>query len=86
MTIAWDAFLTVVIASILGTAIIVSLYSLGIRFLTDAQALMEAGAQGDRSALRRESLFRSVAYVCFTLCAIAVLYAVYLIVPAFHLK
>lgn len=86
MSIAWDSFLTVVIASIVGTALIVSLYSLGIRFLTDAQALMAEAATGNSSAIRRESIYRSIAYVCFTLCAIAVLYAVYLIVPAFHLK
>lgn len=84
MTIAWDAFLSVVITSIGGAAVIVSLYSLGVRFVTDAELLAPLAAQGNSKAVRKESVFRSVAYICFTLCAIAVLYEIYLIIPFFH--
>lgn len=84
MTIAWDAFLSVVLTSVGGAAVIVSLYSLGVRFVTDAELLAPQAAKGDSKAVRKESIFRSVAYICFTLCAIAVLYEVYLIIPAFH--
>ncbi len=84
MTIAGDAFLSVVIASVGGAAVIVSLYSLGVRFVTDAELLAPKAAKGDGSAVRKESFFRSIAYICFTLCAIAVLYEIYLIIPFFH--
>lgn len=84
MTIAWDAFLSVVLTSVIGSAVIVSLYSLGVRFVTNAELFAPKAAKGDAQAVRKESLFRSIAYVCFTLCALAVLYEVYLIIPAFH--
>lgn len=84
MSIAWDAFLSVVLTSIGGAAVIVSLYSLGVRFVTNAELLAPQAAKGDGSAVRKESFFRSISYICFTLCAIAVLYEVYLIIPAFH--
>lgn len=84
MTIAWDAFLSVVLTSIGGAAVIVSLYSLGVRFVTDAELLAPKAAQGDSSSIRKESMFRSIAYICFTLCAITVLYEIYLIIPFFH--
>lgn len=89
MTIAWDAFLSVVIASIVGTAVIVSLFSLGVRFLTDAQMFVAAssGKKAKRSsrAESKEVVFRALAYVCFTLAALGALYEIYLIVPFFHL-
>lgn len=84
MTIAWDAFLSVFLTSIGGAAVIVSLYALGVRFVTDAELLAPLAAQGDGKAVRKESVFRSIAYICFTLCAIAVLYEIYLIIPFFH--
>ncbi len=84
MTIAWDAFLSVVLTSVIGSAVIVSLYALGVRFVTDADQLISKAKKGDAQALRKESVFRSISYICFTLCAIAVLYEIYLIIPAFH--
>ena len=84
MSIAWDAFWTVVLVAVLGTSLLVSLYALGVRFYTDAENLAPAAAKGDAVAIRKESLFRSVSYIFFTVCALAVLYGVYLIIPAFH--
>jgi hypothetical protein len=103
-------FLTVAGASLLSVAVVVSLFSLGLRLLTSsgriptvepaeftgaitiltpAQAAKEAKrAKKARKAnplsdgQKRAALLG--AYGCFTLCAAAVLYGVYLIVPALH--
>ena len=89
MTIAWDAFLSVVIASVVGAAVIVSLFSLGVRFLTDAQMYVPAStgkkARRSKRAETKEVVFRTLAYVCFTLAALGALYEIYLIIPVFHL-
>lgn len=89
MTIAWDAFLSVVIASIVGAAVIVSLFSLGVRFLTDAEIYVSAStgkkAKRSKRAEGKEVAFRTLAYVCFILAAAGALYEIYLIIPYFHL-
>jgi hypothetical protein len=63
----WAAFLVVLLATLVGASLVVSLYSLGLRLL-------------DRSTGVRR--FAGVA--CFVVCALVVLYGVYLIIPAFH--
>ncbi len=84
MNIAWDAFLTVFLTSVVGSAVIVAFFSLGVRFVTNADHFAEEAAKGDAKAIRKESVYRSVSYIFFTLCALAALYEVYLIIPAFH--
>jgi hypothetical protein len=103
----WAAFLIVSAASLVSAAVVVSLYSLGLRLLTTAgriplvgpheftgaitvlspkkaakqvkRARKAAAANPLSDAQKRLSLYAG--YVCFTLCAAAVLYGVYLIVP-----
>ena len=68
----WIAFLSVAGAALLASVIVVGFYSLGLRMLyTDA----DVPARGIR---------RSAAIACFVVCAAAVLFGIYLIVPAFH--
>jgi hypothetical protein len=83
--IEWGSLLLVAAVAIGATTVLVSLFSLGMRWLTDARHLVSSSKKGNSSALRNEVLFRSGAYILFTLCACAVVYGVYLIVPYFHL-
>jgi ABC-type multidrug transport system permease subunit len=106
----WVAFLIVSAASLVSAALVVSLYSLGLRLLTTAGRIplvepqeftgaitvlspKKAAKQLKRArkatalnplsdAQKRLALYSG--YVCFALCAAAVLYGVYLIVPALH--
>lgn len=67
----WGTFIVVAIASLVAAVIVVVLYSCGLRLLADS---------GD--FLPRTKRLGAIA--CFVLCAGAVLYGVYLIVPIFH--
>lgn len=85
MSIAWDAFLSVVIVSIVGTAAIVTLFSLGVRWMTDAELVASQSKKSSRRGSGKEVALRTIAYLAFTLAALGVLYEIYLIVPLFHL-
>lgn len=74
MTIDWWAFVVVAFATLVSALVLVGSYGLGVRLL--AVAADAAGA--------RQRVVRSSAYACFGVCAAAVLYGIYLIVPAFH--
>jgi len=106
----WIAFSVVAVASLVSSAVIVTLYSLGLRLMTTAgrspvvdpaeftgaitvltpkRAAKEA--KRTRKALAAnpltdgEKMLALVgAYACFALCGGAVLFGVYLIVPALH--
>jgi hypothetical protein len=65
----WSAFLVVALVSLFSAAALVSLYSLGLRLLT----------VDDRTTVRTVA-----GYACFVLCAVGVLFGIYLIVPALH--
>ena len=65
----WSAFVVVALVSLLSAAALVSLYSVGLRLLT----------VDDRSAVRT-----AAGYACFVVCALGVLFGIYLIVPALH--
>ncbi|MEO6201471.1 MAG: peptidase [Cryobacterium sp.] len=106
----WGAFLVVAAASLVSSALIVTMYSLGLRLMTTAGRSPEVGpaeftgaitvltpkrqakdAKRTRKALAANPLTDGQkrlalvgAYACFSLCAVAVLYGVYLIVPALH--
>jgi hypothetical protein len=47
---------------------------------------MPAAKKGRASAARVEAFNRSLAYVFFAICAAALLYGIWLIVPYFHLS
>ena len=74
MNIDWLAFVVVAIATLVSALIVVGSYGLGVRLL--AVAADAAGA--------RQRVVRSSAYACFGVCAAAVLFGIYLIIPAFH--
>lgn len=65
----WSAFVVVALVSLLSAAALVSLYSFGLRLLT----------------VESRTTARTLAgYACFVICALGVLYGIYLIVPGFH--
>lgn len=74
----WGAFLIVAAASLVSTAIVVSLYSFGLRF----QSLTRTDeGTGEQVRPRYASVLASL---CFALSIAAVLFGIYLIVPFFH--
>lgn len=74
MNIDWLAFVVVAIATLVSALVVVGSYGLGVRLLAVAAD----------SVPSRQPLVRSSAYLCFGVCAAAVLFGIYLIVPAFH--
>lgn len=106
----WIAFSVVAVASLVSSAVIVTLYSLGLRLMTTAGRSPVVGpaeftgaitvltpkraakeAKRTRKALAanpltdgEKRLALAGAYACFALCGGAVLFGVYLIVPALH--
>lgn len=93
----WTAFLVVLVTSLIGAGTIVTLFSIGVRLLAapsrktvpDAARTQAPDEDADESGRvttysRRPPSATAGAYVCFGLCGVAVLYAVYLIVPLFH--
>lgn len=93
----WMAFLIVFATALVASAIVVSLYSLGIRFLA-TPAPKVRGADGsfepdgpsrddeddDVDDLGRPLWATIAANICFGLSVICVLIGIYLIVPALH--
>lgn len=65
----WGAFSVVALVSLVAAGALVSLYAAGLRLLAVDQRPVAA---------------RIGAYACFALCAVGVLYGIYLIVPALH--
>jgi hypothetical protein len=72
----WGAFLAVAIATVISAVLVVGLYSVGVRLYAVS---VDEHVPSTRIA-------RAGAYVCFALCALGVLYGIYLIVPALHPK
>ena len=85
MTIDWGAFAIVAVTSLVATAVIVSLYSLGVRLLSVGRNTTAAAEEVDTEGGVDRPLIATVgAVTCFVLCAAAVLFGIYLIVPFFH--
>lgn len=93
----WLAFLIVFGTALVAAAVVVSLYSLGIRFLATPapKALREDGSfepdgpsrddeDDDVDDLGRPRWATVAANICFGLCVVCVLIGIYLIVPALH--
>jgi hypothetical protein len=80
----WGNFLLVAMASIGFTVVVVSLFSLAMRLLTNARHALPAARKGKASAIRSEALNRLTSYALFIICAFALIYGIYLIVPYFH--
>ncbi len=93
----WAAFLIVFVTALVSAGVVVSLYSLGIRFsaIPAPRARREDGSFEPRGEARdaeddgielqgRPRWATWAANTCFSLCVGAVLFGIYLIVPAFH--
>lgn len=98
MGIDWFAFLTVAIVALVAACFVVTVYSVGLRFWSAADTragkytVKDDGTVGPATSgfpLPGNTppgvrLFRGLSVVCFAICAAAVLYGIYLIVPQFH--
>jgi hypothetical protein len=91
----WMAFVTVFVVSLVGSVLVVALYSFGIRFLAipARPAVMEDGSLSPQGPSRddedddvddqgRPRWATAAAYLCFALASACVLFGIYLIVPA----
>ena len=85
MSINWSNLLIVAVTSIGAALLVVALFAVGVRLLTDARIAEVKAKNGDYAAARIEAVSRTVAYIAFSLCASALIYGIYLIVPTFHL-
>ena len=74
----WGAFFVVALASLVSTAVVVSLYSFGLRFRFLTKPDARTGEQV------RPAYATILSSLCFVLSAAAVLFGIYLIVPFFH--
>lgn len=74
----WGAFVVVALTSLVSTAVVVSLYSFGLRF----RGLTHPDARTGEPV--RPAYASVLSIICFALSACAVLYGIYLIVPFFH--
>jgi hypothetical protein len=78
MIIDWTKFYEVALGAIGFTAFIVTVFSLGVRLLTNAQHVAPAAAKGDAKAARSELYNRVAAYVFYALAFVALAYGVFL--------
>jgi hypothetical protein len=74
----WAAFFVVALASLVSTALVVSLYAFGLRFRYTTRPDAATGEQ------LRPAYATVLSYLCFALSALGVLFGIYLIVPFFH--
>ncbi len=81
----WSSLILVASVAIGASVGLVTVFSLGMRLLTNARNIQDntKKKQGVQTA---EVVNRIAAYLMFTICASAVLYGIYLIVPYFHLS
>ncbi|WP_394940922.1 hypothetical protein [Psychromicrobium sp. YIM B11713] len=76
MSINWAAFAVVAMATLVAALAVVTLFSFAVRLHAESM---------DRTGAARVRI-RIAGFICYLLCAAAVLYGVYLIVPFFHGK
>ena len=79
----WFSFVIVGVSTIVAACVVVSLFSLGVRLLAVGTEYDEDGRKVSVTGIRPQAATVG-GYVCFGLCGIAVLYGVYLIIPALH--
>jgi hypothetical protein len=77
----WNHLFQVAFAAIVGGAAVVSLFSLGVRFLVNAESAKTNATTGQLVDLRKEAAFRALAYVMFAVSFGAVIFGVLLIIP-----
>ena len=86
MTIKWDNLFLVAGTSIGAALLVVALFAVGVRLLTDARLAEAKAKKGDNAAARVEAISSTFSYIAFSLCGSALIYGICLIVPAFHLS
>ncbi|WP_231707466.1 hypothetical protein [Arthrobacter sp. zg-Y919] len=79
MNIHWMDYLTVFGVTLLAALTVVCIYSFGVRLYAVSLDADTASTPRNRVALAKAG-----AYTCFALSAVAVLFGIYLIVPALH--
>ena len=79
--IAWNNLFYVAAAALIATALVVSLFSFGVRFFVNAENAKAKASKGNAAALRAEAANRAVSYVLFALGFGAVIYGILLIIP-----
>lgn len=86
MNIDWNKFEMVAIGTIGFTAFMVVVYSLGVRFLTNAQNQEAAAKKGNAKAARSELANRIAAYALFALSAAVLAYGVFIMFETMYTK
>jgi hypothetical protein len=86
MNIDWNKFEMVAIGTIGFTAFMVVVYSLGVRFLTNAQHQEAAAKKGNAKAARSELANRIAAYSLFALSAAILAYGVFIMFETMYTK
>ncbi|MEY4491879.1 MAG: hypothetical protein RL085_290 [Actinomycetota bacterium] len=86
MNIDWNKFEMVAIGTIGFTAFMVVVYSLGVRFLTNAQHQEAAAKKGNAKAARSELANRIAAYALFALSAAILAYGVFIMFETMYTK
>lgn len=87
----WAAFGIVAVVSLVAAALVVTMYALGIKLLsepapntTQADPTDRDEEMDDVTMHGRPAWATILASLCFVVCGVAVLYGIYLIVPALH--
>ena len=80
----WSSLILVASVAIGASVGLVTVFSLGMRLMTNARNIQE-NTKKKEGVKPAEVVNRVAAYLMFTICATAVLYGIYLIVPYFHL-
>ena len=81
----WSSLILVASVAIGASVGLVTVFSLGMRLLTNAPNIQD-NTKKKQGVQPAEVVNRIAAYLMFTICASAVLYGIYLIVPYFHLS
>ncbi len=81
----WSSLILVASVAIGASVGLVTVFSLGMRLLTNARNIQD-NTKKKQGVQPAEVVNRIAAYLMFTICASAVLYGIYLIVPYFHLS
>lgn len=79
----WGAFVVVFLVALAATAVVVLFFSLGLRLLSNGE-LEDAGAGASVGGAPRPAVRSVGGWACIAVGALAVLYALYLVVPQFH--
>lgn len=78
--IKWNDLIMVAGASIGATALVVALFSIGVRLLTDAQHAVAGKGKDKKKSVTKEIAFRLSAFVAFALASSVMAYGLFILV------